>query len=215
LNQLHHRLCRSARWKRTLERRVPWVLSSAELGPHVLEAGPGPGLTTDRLRSTLPRLTAIEADQDLAQLLRARLRGTNVEVVNGDATSMPFPDAEFSGCAAFTMLHHVPSPALQDKLLREVWRVLKPGGALVGCDSLQGVFMRVLHLGDTFVRIRPDTFGARLEGAGFEVIELEKGPGAFRFYAIKPMRRARTDPASRGTDRSRRSKTHTPGGITK
>jgi SAM-dependent methyltransferase len=149
----------------------------------------GPGLTTDRLRSTSPRLTAIEADQDLAQLLRARLRGTNVEVVNGDATSMPFPDAEFSGCAAFTMLHHVPSPALQDKLLREVWRVLKPGGAFVGCDSLQSVFMRVLHLGDTFVPIRPDTFGARLEGAGFEVIELEKGPGAFRFYAIKPMRR--------------------------
>jgi ubiquinone/menaquinone biosynthesis C-methylase UbiE len=190
LNQLHHWLCRSARWKRTLERRVPRVLSSAELGPHVLEAGPGPGLTTDRLRSTLPRLTAIEADQDLAQLLRARLRGTNVEVVNGDATSMPFPDAEFSGCAAFTMLHHVPSPALQDKLLREVWRVLKPGGAFVGCDSLQSVFMRVLHLGDTFVPIRPDTFGARLEGAGFEVIELEKGPGAFRFYAIKPMRTA-------------------------
>jgi hypothetical protein len=66
----------------------------------------------------------------------------------------------------------------------------KPGGAFVGCDSLQSVFMRVLHLGDTFVPIRPDTFGARLEGAGFEVIELEKGPGAFRFYAIKPMRRA-------------------------
>jgi ubiquinone/menaquinone biosynthesis C-methylase UbiE len=190
LNQLHHWLCRSARWKRTLEQRVPWVLSSAELGPHVLEAGPGPGLTTDRLRSAVPRLTAIEVDQELAQSLHARLRDTNVEVVNGDATSMPFADAEFSGCATFTMLHHVPSPALQDKLLREVWRVLQPGGAFVGCDSLQSVFMRVLHLGDTFVAIRPDTFGARLECAGFEVIELEKGPGAFRFYAIKPMRRA-------------------------
>jgi ubiquinone/menaquinone biosynthesis C-methylase UbiE len=66
------------------------------------------------------------------------------------------------------MLHHVPSPALQDKLLREVWRVLKPGGAFVGCDSLQSVFMRVLHLGDTFVPIRPDTFGARFEDAGFK-----------------------------------------------
>jgi len=186
LNQLHHWLCRSARWKKTLEQRVPWVLSSAKLGLHVLEVGPGPGLATDGLRSRLPRLTVIEADQALAQLLRARLQGANVEVVNGDATSMPFPDAEFSGCAAFTMLHHVPSPALQDKLLREVRRVLKPGGAFVGCDSLQSAFMRVLHLGDTFVPIRPDTFGARLEEAGFKVIELEKGPGAFRFYAMKP-----------------------------
>jgi ubiquinone/menaquinone biosynthesis C-methylase UbiE len=163
----------------------------------------------------VPRLTAIEADYELAQTLRARLRGTNTEVVKGDATAMPFPDGEFSGCVAFTMLHHVPSPALQDKLLREVWRVLKPGGAFVGCDSLQSVAMRVLHLGDTFVPICPDTFGARLEDAGFKVIELEKGPSAFRFYAIKPMHRASTDPTSRGTDRSRRSKAGTPGGITK
>jgi SAM-dependent methyltransferase len=132
------------------------------------------------------RLTAIEADPVLAQSLRARLQSTNVDVVNGDATAMPFPDGEFSGCAAFTMLHHVPSPALQNKLLREVGRVLKPGGAFVGCDSLQSVFMRVLHLGDTFVPIHPDTFGARLEDAGFKVIELEKGPAAFRFYALKP-----------------------------
>lgn len=186
MNQLHRWLCRSSRWKTTLEQRIPWVLSSAELGPHVLEAGPGPGLTTDHLRSEVLRLTAIEADHELAQSLRARLSGTNVEVVHGDATTMPFPDAEFSGCAAFTMLHHVPSPALQDQLLREVWRVLKPGGAFVGSDSLQSIFMRVLHLGDTFVPVRPDTLGARLEDAGFKVIELEKGPGAFRFYALKP-----------------------------
>lgn len=186
MNQLHHWLCRSARWERTLEQRVPWVLSGAELGPHVLEAGPGPGLTTDRLRTAVPRLTAIEADYELAESLRARLRDTNVEVVNGDATAMPFPDAEFSGCAAFTMLHHVHSPALQDKLLREVRRVLRPGGAFVGCDSLQSVFMRLLHLGDTFVPICPDRFGVRLEDAGFKVIELEKGSSAFRFYALKP-----------------------------
>jgi ubiquinone/menaquinone biosynthesis C-methylase UbiE len=186
LNRLHHKLCRSARWEKTLEARVPWVLSSAKLGSHVLEAGPGPGLTTDRLRCRVPRLTTIESDWGLAESLRARLRDTNVEVVNGDATAMPFPDAEFSGCAAFTMLHHVHSPALQDKLLREVWRVLEPGGAFVGCDSLQSVFMRLLHLGDTFVPIRPETFGARLEDAGFRVIEIEEGESAFRFYALKP-----------------------------
>src|SRR5580692_5282748 len=91
LNQLHRWLCRSSRWKTTLEQRIPWVLSSAELGPHVLEAGPGPGLTTDHLRSEVLRLTAIEADHELAQSLRARLSGTNVEVVHGDATTMPFP----------------------------------------------------------------------------------------------------------------------------
>jgi SAM-dependent methyltransferase len=191
LNQLHFWLCRSAYWRRTLEQRVPWVLSSADLGRKVLEAGPGPGLTTDLLRSRVARLTAIETDSAQANSLRSRLNGTNVEVVAGDATSMPFPDATFSGCAAFTMLHHVPSHGLQDKLLREVCRVLEPGGAFVGSDSLQSAFMRVLHIADTFVPVDPDTFDVRLEAAGFEVIELEKASGAFRFYARKPGARGR------------------------
>lgn len=109
------------------------------------------------------------------------------------------------------MLHHVHSPALQDKLLREVWRVLKPEGAFVGCDSLQSVFMRVLHLGDTFVPICPDTFGARLEEAGFKVIELEKGPSAFRFYALKP-ERIPLCPVQIAPNNPK--ETHTPGGNT-
>jgi ubiquinone/menaquinone biosynthesis C-methylase UbiE len=137
----------------------------------------------------LPRLTAIEADQDLAQLLRARLRSTNVEVVNGDATSILSRMRSFQDVRAFTMLHHVPSPALQDKLLSEVWRVLKPGGfssAATACKAYSCECSIWVTRLSPFVRIPL----ARLEGAGLEVIELEKGSGAFRFYAIKPMRRA-------------------------
>jgi SAM-dependent methyltransferase len=187
VNQLHHCLCRSAHWRKTLEQRVPWVLSGADLGANVLETGPGPGLTTDILRSRVPHLTAIETDPRLAQSLSSRLRDTNVEVVAGDATAMPFRDGVFSGCAAFTMLHHVPSRQLQDKLLCEVWRVLKPGRVSVGSDTLQSFFMRMLHMGDTFVPLNPDTFAKRLEAAGFAVLELEKTIGAFRFYARRPV----------------------------
>jgi len=168
---------------------VPWVVSGAELGHNVLELGPGPGLTTDLLRLRVGHITAIEVDPKLAESLRSRMRGSNVEVVAGDATVMPFADSQFSGSVSFTMLHHVPSPELQDKLLREVWRVLKPGGAFVGSDSLQSLFMRVIHIGDTLVPIAPDTFGLRLEEAGFKVLELEKCAGAFRFHARKPAAR--------------------------
>jgi len=100
---------------------------------------------------------------------------------------MPFSDSQFSGSVSFTMLHHVPSPELQDKVLREVWRVLKPGGVFVGSDSLQSLFMRVIHIGDTLVPVDPDTFGLRLEAAGFEVVELERDSKAFRFYARRPV----------------------------
>jgi SAM-dependent methyltransferase len=187
VNRLHHWLCRSGRWRKTVQQRVTWALSGVNLGPHVLELGPGPGLTTDLLQRTTERLTAIEVDPHLAESLGSRLRGSNVAVVTGDATAMPFSDARFSGTVSFTMLHHVPSPELQDKVLREVWRVLEPGGVFVGSDSLESLFMRLVHIGDTLVPVNPDTFGLRLEAAGFEVVELETGSNAFRFHARRPV----------------------------
>jgi ubiquinone/menaquinone biosynthesis C-methylase UbiE len=162
------------------------VLSGSDLGQDVLEVGPGPGLTTDVLQVSVQRLTAIEIDPELATSLRSRLTNSNVEVVTGDATALPFSDAQFSGGVSFTMLHHVPSPELQDKLLREVWRVIKPGGAFVGSDSLQSLFMRLIHIADTLVPVDPDRFGLRLEVAGFQVVEIEKKADAFRFHARKP-----------------------------
>lgn len=186
MNRLHDWLCRSARWRKTIQQRVPWGVSDADLGPNVLELGPGPGLTTDLLRKMVRHITAIEVDPTLAESLRSRLHGSNVDVVTGDATAMPFAESQFSGVVSFTMLHHVPSPELQDKLLREVCRVLKPAGIFAGSDSLQSLFMRMIHIGDTLVPIAPDRFGVRLEQAGFEVLEVEKGASAFRFHARKP-----------------------------
>ena len=187
MNWLHRRLCRSGYWRRTIEQRLPWVLGGLDIGCNVLELGPGSGLATDLLQLSVTNLTAIELDPAMAHSLRSRLRGSNVAVVNGDATAMPFADESFSGVASFTMLHHVPSHALQDKLLREVWRVLKPGGVFVGSDSRQGLLMRLIHVGDTLVPIDPDSFGDRLGVTGFEVHEIEKRREAFRFHARKPL----------------------------
>ena len=186
MNRLHSWICRSEKWRRTVGERLPWVISGADLGSKPLELGPGPGLTTDLLRTKVPHLTAIEIDPKWAASLNGRLGSANVEVVTGDATEMPFGDARFSGAICLTMLHHVPSSALQDRLLREVWRVLQPGAPFVGCDSLLNLRMRIIHIGDTLVPSDPDSFGRRLEGAGFEVLEIERRPEVFRFHARRP-----------------------------
>jgi SAM-dependent methyltransferase len=186
MNRLHSWICRSEKWRRTLGERLPWVLAGADLGSNPLELGPGPGLTTDVLRTKVPRLTAIEIDPRWAASLNARLGGGNVEVVTADATVMPFGNCRFSGAVCLTMLHHVPSRALQDRLLQEVWRVLEPGAPFVGCDSLLSLRMRILHIGDTLVPSDPDTFGTRLETAGFEVLKVEQRPEVFRFHARRP-----------------------------
>jgi len=184
MNSIHRWICRSAYWRERLDEKVmPWVLKGVELGPDVLEVGPGPGLTTDLLRTRAPRLTAIEIDPRLAKALRGRLAGSNVTVIQGDATAMPLEDARFSGAVCLTMLHHVPSSTLQDKLLREVRRVLAPGGVFAGVDSRQSVMMRLLHIHDTLVPVNPETFGARLEAAGFKDVFIEADTRAFRFHA--------------------------------
>lgn len=153
----------------------------------MLELGPGPGLTTDLLRQRVNSLTAIEVDRTLAESLRRRLRGSDVRIVVGDATEMPFPDEQFSGVVSFTMLHHLSSTALQDRLFAQAWRVLEPGGVFVGSDSRQSWLMRMVHIGDTLVPINPDTVSARLQSAGFEVLEIEKSSRAFRFHARRPV----------------------------
>ena len=116
MNRLHQWLCRSDRWRSTVAQRLPWVVGNTDLAsPNVLEIGPGPGLTTDLLRTSVPRLIALEIDPTLAGLLSSRLKGSNVQVIEGDATKMPFGDSEFSGAVSFTMLHHVPSRELQKR----------------------------------------------------------------------------------------------------
>ncbi|MGH9454991.1 MAG: class I SAM-dependent methyltransferase, partial [Terriglobia bacterium] len=155
-------------------------------GQDILEVGPGPGLTTDLLRPRLERLTALEIDSRLAGSLGRRLQGSNVRVIQGDATAMPFGSKSFSGAISLTMLHHVPSPAMQDKLLSEVCRVLKPGAMFAGIDSLWSRTMQILHIWDTLVPIDPSTFRNRLEAAGFVGVSVDVEEGRFRFRARRP-----------------------------
>ena len=59
--------------------------------------------------------------------LRERFADTNVEVLQGDATGMPFEEGSFDSVGCFTMLHDVPTPALQNEVFAEALRVLRPG----------------------------------------------------------------------------------------
>jgi ubiquinone/menaquinone biosynthesis C-methylase UbiE len=188
MNLLHRWYCRSAGWTRVMQQFVlPAVLGRLELGDHVLEIGPGPGVTTDWLRTRVPHLTAVEIDHALAQSLARRMEGTNVRVVEGDATKMQFPDNTFSAAVSFTMLHHVPSVELQDRLLSEVCRVLVPGGLLTGTDSTPNVRWRLFHVLDTCVPVDAATFPQRLEAAGFVDTGVVTRPGGgLSFRGRKP-----------------------------
>jgi ubiquinone/menaquinone biosynthesis C-methylase UbiE len=173
MNSEHLEFCASDQWRDALRDYViPAALQDTQLGDNVLEVGPGPGLTTDLLRSQLDKLTVIEINEDLAGQLSARLEGSNVTVVQGDATAMPFDDGQFSGAVSFTMLHHVPTMELQDQLLAEVARVLRSGAVFVVSDSLASADLEAFHHDDIYNPIDPGALADRLRGAGFGEVEV-------------------------------------------
>jgi len=184
MNLLHRWYCSSGHWTRIVDGKLlPWVLSGVDLGENVLELGPGPGITTDVLRRRVPRLTSVEIDRSLATRLAARLAGTNAHVLHGDATRLELPAASFSAVIACTMLHHVASAELQDRIFSNVRRVLRPGGVFVGSDSLSSRFFRMIHTFDALVPVDPGGLPARLEAAGFREPRVDVGRGTFRFRA--------------------------------
>jgi SAM-dependent methyltransferase len=182
VNGMHHWLCQSRLWRRTVQAHfLPWVLQEVKPSDYLLELGPGPGVTTDLLRGNVKRLTAIEIDGPLARDLAARLAGTNVTVVAGDAARLPFAHGCFSSAVCFTMLHHVLSRELQDTLFREVRRVLKPDGIFTGVDIGPSFGMRLVHWCQPFVPVAPASLAVRLRAAGFKDVAVETGRWVFRF----------------------------------
>lgn len=188
MNLIHRWYCRSGGWARIVQQHMlPAILKDVDLGENVIEIGPGPGRTTEWLSQRVPRLTAVEIDPDLARKLQARMADTNVTVIQGDATKLTMGGGEFSGAVCFTMLHHVPTPELQDRLFSEVCRVLQPGGLYVGSDSTPSLSWRLFHIADTCVPVDPETLKPRLETAGFADVKVSvRKEGGFSFRARKP-----------------------------
>lgn len=192
MNENHARLCPSPEWAAYLHTDVlPALTDGVTLGPRMVEIGPGPGASADWLRERVEQLVTVEVDPATVTTLRKRFAGTNVEIVQGDATALPFQDACFDGAGSFTMLHHVPTATLQNRLLAEVLRVLKPGATMVCSDSRPSSDLHAFHVGDVYNPIDPATLVSRLQTIGFGAITVSIDDG-FTFRARKP------DPARDG-----------------
>jgi ubiquinone/menaquinone biosynthesis C-methylase UbiE len=173
-----HEMCGSDEWRQAMREVIlPWALGDTDLGDDVLEVGPGYGACTEVLSKAVPRLTSVEIDDELATMLQERFADVpTVEIVNADATSLPCADGRFSGAACFTMLHHVPTVELQDRLFGEIARALAPGAPLVASDSLGSDELAANHTDDIYNPIDPESLPARLAAAGFTDVEVRTNP---------------------------------------
>ncbi|MCG3750580.1 class I SAM-dependent methyltransferase [Amycolatopsis sp. Poz14] len=185
MNLMHRKLCSSEKWAAAVAEVLPDWLARFELGDDVLEIGPGFGATTRVLVDALPRLTALEIDPASTRLLREKY-GDRADIVEGSGAEMPFEDGRFSGVVCFTMLHHVPTDELQDRIFAEAFRVLRPGGTYCGVDSQLSFGFRLLHIGDTMNVLDAGTLPGRLAAAGFERVRVGIERKRLEFSAVKP-----------------------------
>ena len=185
MNMLHRLCCSSEFWARGVRRSLlPWALGDVDLGDQTLEIGPGYGANLRVLADMTPRLTCVEIDPPLADRLTERY-GSRATILTGDGTATGLPEKHFSSVVCFTMLHHVPTAELQDRLFAEAFRVLEHGGTFAGSDGVHSPAFRLVHLGDTYNPVPTETLPERLRSAGFADVTVERRGGDQRWRATK------------------------------
>lgn len=187
MNGFERCFCSSSLW-RYLSRRhaLPWILSGARLGDHLLEIGAGYGAATCYLQERVARVTSLEYDAKLLGKLKKQANGRPNAPVQGDASSLPFADQSFSSAIAVLVLHHLKSPDLQDRAFAEAFRVLRPGGVFLAAEINNSWVHHVGHIRSTFTPVAPGSVFARLSNAGFSRISVDFRSGGFRISAIRP-----------------------------
>ena len=102
----------------------------------VLDLGCGPGHTALAFAPHVASVTGLDLTPAMLDVARhqAAERGlANTTFEEGDAASLPFPDASFDIVTSRHSAHHVAKPAA---MMREIARVLVPGGVFLLSDAL-------------------------------------------------------------------------------
>lgn len=108
-------------------------------GPaRILDVACGTGSTLRQLAIAVPdaHLYGIDLSPYYAAFARDRLRKANATIAAENAEAMPYRNAWFDAVVSVYLFHELPRDARR-AVMREMWRVLRPGGVLVIEDSAQ------------------------------------------------------------------------------
>src|SRR4051812_18787293 len=134
----HASVLRSHTW-RTAENSAAYLLPHLEPGQRLLDVGCGPGtITVDLARRVAPgEVVGIDRSDDVIAAASALDAPDNVRFETGDVYALDVADASFDVVHAHQVLQHLTDPVAA---LRELRRVLRPGGRLAVRDSDYGAF---------------------------------------------------------------------------
>jgi ubiquinone/menaquinone biosynthesis C-methylase UbiE len=108
-------------------------------GGNVLEVAPGPGyLSIELARSNIYKVTALEISKTFMEIAQTNAKKANVDVRfrQGNASAMPFEDKTFDFIICVAAFKNFTQPV---EAIREMYRVLKPGGRACIADLRRDV----------------------------------------------------------------------------
>lgn len=159
-----------------------------------LEIAVGTGLNLPHYPSGLS-LTAMDLSPEMLEIARTRAEslGLEVELTQGDAHYLDFPDDEFETILATYSLCNIPDP---HRAVAEMKRVLRPGGKLILVDHIRSTVKPVLWLQKAIEFVTSRLEGEHMtrrplryvEAHGFEIIERQRTRAGIleRLVARKP-----------------------------
>jgi demethylmenaquinone methyltransferase/2-methoxy-6-polyprenyl-1,4-benzoquinol methylase len=168
-----------ARWRR-------FLVSRLDVGPQdtVLDVATGTGaVARELLRTTGCSVVGLDRSPEMLAEARRRLPA-GVTLVEGRAEHLPFPDAAFNALTFTYLLRYVADPGAT---LRELARVVRPGGVIAGLEFgvPRGAWRPFWEL---YVRIGLPVAGRAISHGWAEVGDF-LGPSIRRLYARYPERR--------------------------
>lgn len=151
------------------------LVRNVPAGVPVLEVGIGTGALLPELAAAGRTVIGVDHSPAMLEEARRRLETAgldNVELRLGEMTHLPLPDKSVGCVVANMVLHHAADPPA---VLREMGRVLEPGGALLIADLAR--HERELareRLADQWLGFEEDELRDWLAAAGFENIVIER-----------------------------------------
>ena len=172
------------RWRRAMVARV-----GAGPQDRVLDVATGTGMVAEALvRRYGCRVVGLDQSPEMLAQATARLRasrelGSRIELVRGEAESLPFADREFDHLTFTYLLRYVDDPAAT---LRELARVVKPGGRMASLEFMLPPNPAARALWHLYVGLGLPVLGRLISRDWYEVGRF-LGPSITTFYRRLPL----------------------------